>query len=338
MASIRATGGQHTGHPARNWARIAIGTGVAVLATVHAIRLLLPLAWALLVLLHCSDARADSRVLYLNRCADEPVIWPAWEDDSVEDLSSVLDVVAVPPPYPYGYSSWRQVVATTRRLFAPFDVEVTDEDPGDWPHDEVFVCGAPWHADLDPGFWGLAPFHCEPPESAVSFVFPEAIGNSPEEIGETVAQEAAHAWGLDHSLSCKDPMSYAAPCGERSFQDRDLACGEYFARPCGCGGDQQNTYERLAEVLGERDFEWAAARAPERDDQLGCRMGTTRHTGSLLMLVLLAVSARSVSWPTSHRRRRSSPGSTWAGSCPQPRCSDRTRWCGVGSAGTRPEP
>ena len=263
-----------------------------MLATVHAIRLLLPLSWAVLILLLGSDVRADPRVLYLNRCADEPVIWPAWEDDPVEDFSAVLEVVAEPPPYPYGYSSWRQVVATTRRLFAPFDIEVTDEDPGDWPHDEVFVCGSPWHAGLDPGFWGLAPFHCEPPDSAVSFVFPEAIGNEPEEIGATIAQEAAHAWGIDHSLSCKDPMSYAVPCGERSFQDRDLACGEYFARPCGCGGDDQNTYQRLAEVLGEREVHWAASRDRQRGEQVGCRVGLSGRAGSLLVLVLLAVTRR----------------------------------------------
>lgn len=283
----------------------------------HALRLLLPLSWAALILLFGSDVRADPRVLYLNRCADEPVVWPAWEDDAVEDLSSVLEVVAEPPPYPYGYSSWREMVATTRRLFAPFDIEVTDEDPGDWPHDEVFVCGAPWHAGLDAGYWGLAPLHCEPPDSAVSFVFPEAIGNAPEEIAATVAQEAAHAWGLDHSLSCRDPMSYAAPCGERSFQDRDLSCGEYFARPCECGGDRQNTYQRLAEVLGERDVEWAASREP-RSHEAGCHVGATPNRGALLVLVLLAITrgrgaSRAVARAPDASARSSRPPSSGTG-------------------------
>jgi len=279
-------------------AEIVSGTHVAVLATVLVFRLLIPLVCALLVGLCGTNAGATPRVLYLNRCADRPVVWPAWEDDAVEDLSSVLEYVAEPPPYPYGYASWQQVLATTRRLFAPFDIEVTDEDPGDWPHDEVFVCGGPWHAGLEPGFWGLAPFHCQPPETAVSFVFPESIGNAPEEIGVTVAQEAAHAWGLDHSLSCKDPMSYAAPCGERSFQDRELACGEYFARTCGCGGDQQNTYQRLADVLGERDVETVAREGPRADEMVGCRIGSGASWSRwVLVLLVIAIRWGREAWP-----------------------------------------
>ena len=290
-----------------------------MLATVHAIRLLLPLLCAVVVALLARPARSEPQVLYLNRCADAPVIWPAWEDDAGENLSSVLEVVAEPPPYPYGYGSWREVVATTRRLFAPFDVEVTDEDPGDWPHDEVFVCGAPWHAGLEPGFWGLAPFQCEPEIGAVSFVFPEEIGNAPEEIGATVAQEAAHAWGLDHSLSCKDPMSYAPACGERSFQDRELACGEYFARPCGCGTDRQNTYRRLVEVLGEREAGWSAERRAPTPEEVGCRVGGGRPGSPILwaVLVLLAIKPRAA----ASRGAARGPGAS-ARSC-RPPSSDR---------------
>ena len=65
-----------------------------------------------------------------------------------------------------------------------------------------------------------------------------------------IAQEAAHAWGLDHSYKCEDPMTYLEGCGEKNFVDGDFPCGEYSPRACDCGNATQNTYQHILGMFG----------------------------------------------------------------------------------------
>ena len=56
-----------------------------------------------------------------------------------------------------------------------------------------------------------------------------------QSLCETVTQEVAHAFTLDHELLCEDPMTYLDGCGAKSFQNVLAPCGEYEERPCSCG-------------------------------------------------------------------------------------------------------
>ena len=60
----------------------------------------------------------------------------------------------------------------------------------------------------------------------------------------------AHAYGLDHGYLCKDTMTYLSGCGNKSFVDKDVRCGEKKARDCADGKPTQNSYRRLLSVLG----------------------------------------------------------------------------------------
>jgi MYXO-CTERM domain-containing protein len=72
-----------------------------------------------------------------------------------------------------------------------------------------------------------------------------------------VAQETAHAYGLDHEYSfidgtssCRSPMTYRNDCGgQHFFRNQPANCGEYANRPCNCGG-LQDSHKKLLSVLG----------------------------------------------------------------------------------------
>jgi len=189
-------------------------------------------------------------VLYLNRCRGGLTLSPGGADDSTRDVSQILDGPLTLPEYPYGDAQWAQIVSGVREIFAPFNIVVTDEDPGQTPHDEALVCG---RSDGTPfaGSAGVAPYTCGRIPNAITYTFPETIGNDLRFTIETVAQEAAHAWGLDHSYKCEDPMTYLEGCGDKAFQDGDFPCGEYSARTCDCSGQAtQNTYQHILNTLG----------------------------------------------------------------------------------------
>ncbi len=153
------------------------------------------------------------------------------------------------PSYPFGAASWANVLACVRDHFAPFDIHVTDEDPGDAPHMETVVGGSSWDMNVG-GLLGIAATPCEPVPNLVQFVFPEDMAGLGEgEICDTAAQETAHAFGLDHETLCQDVLSYGR-CGPKSFVDSNASCGEYGARGCLCGGSSQNSYRHLLDWIG----------------------------------------------------------------------------------------
>ncbi|MCX4245676.1 Ig-like domain-containing protein [Paraliomyxa miuraensis] len=188
-------------------------------------------------------------ILFLQRCSGGLDLTPG-PNDSIGNTSSIPTGPITLPEYPFGNESWQEVVAQTRDVFAPFNIDVTDVDPGNVPHDEAVVCGD--GSGVAPGAGGVAPFDCGIIMNPITFTFPEVLGNNPRLIAEVIGQEAAHAWGLDHELLCEDPMTYLSGCGQKSFQDIDAECGEFEARPCDCGIPLQNSYQHILGAFGPR--------------------------------------------------------------------------------------
>lgn len=189
-----------------------------------------------------------AHILFLQRCPGGLDLTPG-PDDSIGNTSTIVPGPVTMPEYPFGAESWQEVVVQTRSIFSPFNIEVTDEDPGDVPHDEALVCGDALDVGI-PGAGGVAPFNCGFIPNPITFTFPESLGNDPRLIAEVIAQEAAHAWGLDHELLCEDPMTYLSGCGPKTFQDVDAECGEFEARPCDCGIPTQNSYQHILGAFG----------------------------------------------------------------------------------------
>jgi hypothetical protein len=194
-----------------------------------------------------------SKIIFLERRAVD--LTPG-EDDAARGISSVLanagDKPARSKPWAGGDKKWKQVVACTKQLFAPFDVEVTDQRP---PGDNflmVVVGGKPTDIGIKNSHHvsGLAPFNGSVIPRAIVFAFAATSNHDVTTTCETIGMEVAHAYGLDHEYLCKDVMTYLRPCGKKSFVDADAPCGEGKKRACEGGAPTQNSYRRLLGVLG----------------------------------------------------------------------------------------
>jgi hypothetical protein len=194
-----------------------------------------------------------SRIIFLDR---RGATLTGGGDDSTIGRSSIVAgagkaSVSI-PAFRGGDKPWRQIVSCVKDQFAAFDVEIVEERPPRRGYVHVVVGGTPSLVGFPKAIGGLAPYGGEPVPDAVVLVFSRALGERTRPICETAAMEIAHAYGLDHNMICKDPMSYLTGCGKKTFQDKAAPCGEKKARPCGDGSTMQNSFRRLLAVLGPK--------------------------------------------------------------------------------------
>jgi hypothetical protein len=204
-----------------------------------------------------SDASdlAQSRTIYLNRSG--VTLRPGINDSRLQ-TSSIVESATSITPWEIDDEMWGETMDCMRELFQPFDVVVTDRDPGMVPHIEGVFGGHPSDVGLPDNVAGVSPFtsDCSVIESSVVFTFTDVLPDDARLMCEIMAQEIAHSYGLDHQMLPEDPMTYLDYPGERTFQDEDALCGEFDARPCGIGGSfcraTQNSVELLTQRLGAR--------------------------------------------------------------------------------------
>lgn len=196
-----------------------------------------------------------ARVIFLDR---RPRTVRPGTDDAPTGTSSVVahqgTVERKLPGWKGSDKAWKQMVACVQKLFAPFDVTVTDEEPTTPEHALVVVGGKPKDLGVkDTRVAGLAPFNGLVIPRPVVFAFAATQSHQAQAVCETIGMEVAHAYGLDHEYLCSDVMSYLKPCGKRKFVDKDARCGEHKARDCAASaGPTQNSHRRLLAVFGPR--------------------------------------------------------------------------------------
>ncbi len=199
-------------------------------------------------------AVATTRTLYLNR--DGGTLTPG-NNNSQTNTSSLVSQASTIAGWDTTDAKWAETMACVRDMWAPFDVTITDEDPGSTPHVEVHVGGSPSAIGFGSNIGGVAPMalDCSVVERSVVFVFPKNLGHRPQSVCEVIGQEVGHSYGLDHELEPSDPMTYLSFNGERTFRDKTVSCGESTARPCGFEGfdacrANQNSFRILLDRLG----------------------------------------------------------------------------------------
>lgn len=194
----------------------------------------------------------NSNIIYLNGCFGTGCDFTPGNENSSTNTSSIIDGTRHVPPFSGGQVQWDAIVECVRDTYKPFDIVITDEDPGAAPHFEAVVAGLASDIGQVGLIGGLAPFICgETINNAITFTFAELVDNDVAETCWVIAQETAHAFGLDHEYLCTDPMSYLRNCDyNKRFQDEDAACGEYDERECACGGATQNSYQTLLAHFG----------------------------------------------------------------------------------------
>ena len=243
--------------------------------------------------------RAQSRIIYLN--PDGAILYPG-DNDSSRDISSVVAEPTLIPGWDTDFDTWAETAQCIAELYAPFDVTVTDEDPGDVPHIEAVIGGSPADVGLPDNVAGVSPFavDCSIIERSIVFAFTDALPNDPRTVCEVLAQEIAHSFGLDHERLASDPMTYLEYDGDRTFQDQMATCGEFSDRKCGINGttcrQRQNSVALLRERLGPRGGADDDGSAPDPDPAGpgmtgGCTVADG-STGSAMALALLALRRR----------------------------------------------
>ncbi len=156
---------------------------------------------------------------------------------------------------------WALVVQCLREVYSPYAIQVTDVKPTAASYTMAIVAGKASEAGLS-GVLGVAPVSsdCSPKDNVIAWSFANDHGATDRvnNICWTVAQETAHAFGLDHAYqfadgtsACNDPMTYRFDCGgQKFFRNKAAQCGEEGVRPCSCGGSQ-NSHLKIKNVFGD---------------------------------------------------------------------------------------
>ena len=187
---------------------------------------------------HITEAVAPYNTIFLNRCASGcAVTGPSNNNNSsaVPDQSPIVNGPHVLSKFTFGDDTWNKVYACVRDTFAPFNVKITDVDPGSAAHFEIMIAGSPTDLGFSAGYGGVSTNGCGSTylPNAVVFDFATVWSNgSPtcgatciEDICSTAAQEIAHSFGMDHSHNKLDPMTYFTYAGRKYFQTTADQCG-----------------------------------------------------------------------------------------------------------------
>jgi uncharacterized protein (TIGR03382 family) len=231
-----------------------------------------------------------SHVVYLNSCLPDGCNVSPGFDDSRTDHSSIPQSPAHLAGYPWGQASWTNLVQCVRDMYAPFDVQITDQDPGDAPHFELMVGGNSTDIGV-PGAGGVAPFvPCggQLEDNVISFVFAAETQNL-DYLCWAAAQETSHVFGLDHELLAADPMTYLSPPIKKpGFQNEAASCGEDQPRTCWCGNDKQNSAQYLMDTFGPSHLDPASLAITTPADGAWVKPGFTVRATSMSQLSVTA--------------------------------------------------
>ena len=207
---------------------------------------------------HPASFTSVSHLIYLDNCMPNGcTVYPGF-DDSLTGHSSIPQQQSHLAAYPWGSDSWNTLVTCVKQMYAPFDIQITDVDPGPGtPHYELMVGGNSTDIGIQ-GAGGVAPFiPCDGQlqDNVISFVF-AAETNDLDYLCWAAAQETSHVFGLDHEMNAMDPMTYLSPPIKKpGFQNTATPCGEYQNRTCWCGNATQNSYQYLMDTFGPQTLE-----------------------------------------------------------------------------------
>jgi len=164
-----------------------------------------------------TEATAPYNVIFLNRCANGCTV-KSGTTDSRTDTSAIVSGSHVLTKFTYGDATWNSLVACVRDVFSPFNVQVTDVDPGSANHFEIMIGGNPTDIGFSNNVGGVSGNGCGDTyiPNALVFDFADVWSSSSttcsssclEDMCSTAAQEIGHSFGMDHSHNSADPMTY----------------------------------------------------------------------------------------------------------------------------------
>jgi hypothetical protein len=201
---------------------------------------------------------AGPEILYLNFSEGKETFTFAGADGA-DDATRNVSVIGPAAPYPpfswpeltAGTSTRRELVRRIARrvheLFLPYDVVVTTTRPAAGPYTMVVIGGSPALVGFSGVVAGLAFMDCANlQQNNVVYAFPDVLKGSFHGLTVTIAQEAAHAFGLEHTGNVADIMYPNVRDTQVGFPDVD---SPIVGEPL-CGNRVQNSHRRLLELVG----------------------------------------------------------------------------------------
>ena len=207
--------------------------------------------------------------LYMNFIGSEQL--NVGSDNSAEDKSSLAKF----GPYPAftgGEQTAISAAQETQNDMSSWGIRVLylpdERPPKTLPYTMAMIGGNWTDTNLEDAAAGVAPGTDCGALGQRHVVYTFATGGwGPTAIANVTAQEAGHAWGLDHSLNCGSVMSYCGS-GNLAFSNScdglceaacqgDAGCRSFHEDFCGEGSDQQNEGAELSFLFGgpEPDLE-----------------------------------------------------------------------------------
>lgn len=190
-------------------------------------------------------------------------------DNSAESRSS-LALTGVYPTFGGGESVALAIIQATEANFAQFGIRIVYETrPRNVVPYTMEMVGGTWmDTNLSDSAGGVAPGADCGALGQRHVVYTFSNGGSVNIAANTIAQEAGHAYGLDHTFNCSSVMSYCGGASDGAFQDGcdDLCenacqgaagCRLTHDMFCGDGNDQQDDFAEMAWIFGgnEPDME-----------------------------------------------------------------------------------
>ncbi len=192
-----------------------------------------------------------SRILYVNWCDGNCVVLRGQDDSRTNHSSIGRGTLSA---YVGGANLRAQILGCVRNAYSRFNIQVTDQDPGNVPHWEAMAAGTPNQVGFGSGVAGVSPFTCGIIPNAITFNFLNLNPNDALDACWTIAQESAHAFGLSHEFDGRDYMTYNPTPAAKSFVDQNLCIGTQGccqpAQECQCGPTSQNSFQKILAVFG----------------------------------------------------------------------------------------
>src|SRR5690242_5093870 len=104
-----------------------------------------------------ATAAASSNVIFLNRCTGGCTVRYG-NTDSRTDRSSIGQGTLT--AWSYDDATWQKVVQCMQDVFEPYNVVITDQDPGSADHLEIMIAGNPADIGLPADVGGIAEQTC----------------------------------------------------------------------------------------------------------------------------------------------------------------------------------
>ncbi len=195
----------------------------------------------------CTPPAQAPVVVFLDRAGGT---WTSGATDSRVNQSALLSSTTGVPAWTVTNASWTMLMACVTQKFKPFNVKVTDVDPGADTHIEVVF--APGTLTAFAGAPSVAPLTCSVVSNSVAFVSTTYSDANLDNGCAAVASAVGSSLGLEPVTACPDAMSFTqTSCATAGFTNVPLSCGTTTAAACSCeAGNTQNSFVRLLAVTG----------------------------------------------------------------------------------------